>query len=232
MKERPIIFNGAMVRAILSGQKTQTRRAMKRQPPERWSPVTLSSEPDLHARTYTQGVVDRDGYLQAGPEVFGVADEEWGAVSPFGQPGDRLWVRETFGSKIRSVGGTHHEYYAYRASEPGAVKCYDCNGNELPIRWTPSIHMPRKAARILLEINDVRVERLNDISERDALAEGVQPEPCDHARQSCADIGCCGDTARGEFGFLWQSIYGQESWEANPWVWVVEFKPINIGEAS
>lgn len=197
MKERPIIFNAAMVRAILEGNKTQTRRIMKPQPPERWSPVTLSGEPDLQARTYTKGVVDRHGCLQAGPQVFGVADEEWGTTSPFGQPGDILWVRETFGDcGVR---------LAYRADTDDGAACK-------VKRWTPSIHMPRKAARILLEITDVRVERLNSISMEDCRKEGC------HAGQ-CA-------TPRDHFSHLWQSIYGQESWDGNPWVWVVEFQVI------
>lgn len=93
-------------------------------------------------------------------------------------------------------------------------------------RWRPSIHMPRWASRILLEITAVRVERLQDISEEQALAEGVRGEPCDHARQACADIGCWGDTAKGAFGFLWESLNGEGSWAANPWVWVVEFKRV------
>ncbi|MGV8691413.1 hypothetical protein ACV35Z_35855, partial [Pseudomonas aeruginosa] len=79
---------------------------------------------------------------------------------------------------------------------------------------------------ILLEITAVRVERLQDISEEQALAEGVRGEPCDHTRQACADIGCWGDTAKGAFGFLWESLNGEGSWAENPWVWVVEFKRV------
>ncbi len=86
--------------------------------------------------------------------------------------------------------------------------------------------MHRHSSRILLEITAVRVERLQDISEEQALAEGVRGEPCDHARQACADIGCWGDTAKGAFGFLWESLNGEGSWAANPWVWVVEFKRV------
>lgn len=213
MKERGIIFNGAMVRAILSGQKTQTRRVMKQQPPERWSPVTLSGEPDLQARAYTQGVVDRDGCLQAGPEVFGVADEEWGAVSPFGKPGDRLWVRETFGDcGVRRV---------YRADTDDGAACQ-------VKRWTPSIHMPRSAARIILEITDVRVERLNSISEDDCRKEGCQGG---HGAIPGYQYSA---TPREQFRHLWQSIYGQESWDGNPWVWIYEFKqvPASAGKGA
>lgn len=214
MKERGIIFNGAMVRAILSGKKTQTRRIMKQQPPERWQPVTLSCEPDLQARTYTKGVVDRHGCLQAGPEVFGVADEEWGAVSPFGKPGDRLWVRETFGDcGVR---------LAYRADTDDGAACQ-------VKRWTPSIHMPRAAARILLEITDVRVERLNDISNDDAMAEGMD----DGTSEAALSVGWF-EKPRRAFQRLWTQIYGQESWEGNPWVWIYEFKqvPASAGKGS
>lgn len=213
MKERGIIFNGAMVRVILSGQKTQTRRIMKQQPPERWSPVTSSGEPDLQARTYTQGVVDRHGCLQAGPQVFGVADEEWGAVSPFGQPGDRLWVRETFWQP-RDKSET-----LYRAD--GAI--LGCG------KWTPSIHMPRSACRLLLEITDVRVERLNDISNDDAMAEGM-----DDGTSDAALAAGWFEKPRRAFERLWAQIYGQESWDGNPWVWVYEFKlvPASAGKGT
>ncbi|ELH1551802.1 TPA: hypothetical protein ACKP9T_002295 [Pseudomonas aeruginosa] len=223
MKERPILFSGPMVRAILEGRKTVTRRVMKPQPDFLGSMV----DPNTPFKTLDAGLHAR-------------------ITCPYGEPGDRLWVRETW-TDVNMCGAPA---LAYRADEdirdlmeePGflddrgafnyddpRVKPYPfaCWYAELDqARWRPSIHMPRWASRILLEITAVRVERLQDISEEQALAEGVRGEPCDHARQACADIGCWGDTAKGAFGFLWESLNGEGSWAANPWVWVVEFKRV------
>ncbi len=222
-RERPILFNEQMVRAILEGRKTVTRRVMKPQPDFLGSMV----DPNTPFKTLDAGLHAR-------------------ITCPYGEPGDRLWVRETW-TDVNMCGAPA---LAYRADEdirdlmeePGflddrgafnyddpRVKPYPfaCWYAELgQARWRPSIHMPRWASRILLEITAVRVERLQDISEEQALAEGVRGEPCDHARQACADIGCWGDTAKGAFGFLWESLNGEGSWAANPWVWVVEFKRV------
>jgi hypothetical protein len=122
---------------------------------------------------------------------------------PYGQPGDRLWVRETF---MAAKGANDVKYY-YRAT-------LDTNAADLP--WKPSIHMPRVACRILLEITDVRVERLNGISVKDATLEGYPQDWGD-------DPG-----AIPWFIHLWQSINGPDSWNANPWVWVIEFKRIDL----
>ncbi|MBQ4778118.1 hypothetical protein [Pectobacterium versatile] len=205
MKERGIIFNGEMVRATLSGQKTQTRRVVKSQP-------------------------DEDGLarLRGGPWMD---TSERVYRCPFGQPGDRLWVRETSGLQVRrdALGGTG-EFRVYRASNPDAIRFTTASGKIYPIKWIPSIHMPRYASRILLEITDVRVERLNDISEEDCWAEGIDAvdgrfenaEIIDMARKT----GCCIDDAKPMFALLWQSIYGEESWQANPWCWTITFKRI------
>ncbi|MGI0556265.1 hypothetical protein ACRCOZ_07605 [Pseudomonas aeruginosa] len=223
MKERPILFTGPMVRAILEGRKTVTRRVMKPQPDFLGSMV----DPNTPFKTLDAGLHAR-------------------ITCPYGEPGDRLWVRETW-TDVNMCGAPA---LAYRADEdirdlmeePGflddrgafnyddpRVKPYPfaCWYAELDqARWRPSIHMPRWASRILLEITAVRVERLQDISEEQALAEGVHGEPCDHARQACSDIGCWGDTAKGAFGFLWEQLNGAGAWQANPWVWVVEFKRV------
>lgn len=223
MKERPILFTGPMVRAILEGRKTVTRRVVKPQPDFLGSMV----DPNTPFKTLDAGLHAR-------------------ITCPYGEPGDRLWVRETW-TDVNMCGAPA---LAYRADEdirdlmeePGflddrgafnyddpRVKPYPfaCWYAELDqARWRPSIHMPRWASRILLEITAVRVERLQDISEEQALAEGVHGEPCDHARQACSDIGCWGDTAKGAFGFLWEQLNGAGAWQANPWVWVVEFKRV------
>ncbi|MFU3980785.1 hypothetical protein ACM7DR_28685 [Pseudomonas aeruginosa] len=201
-RERPILFNDQMVRAILEGRKTVTRR-----------------------------VVKDTGFYAIDAAIHGndVALREREALStrcPYGEPGDRLWVRETWGLQVRSYGGGAGEFIDYRATNPDAIYCRSSEGREYPVKWKPSIHMHRHSSRILLEITAVRVERLQDISEEQALAEGVRGEPCDHARQACSDIGCWGDTAKGAFGFLWEQLNGAGAWQANPWVWVVEFKRV------
>jgi len=142
---------------------------------------------------------------------------------PYGKPGDQLWVRESW--RHREIGegareGRHRCDYVYRATEN-----VDALGLE---RWKPSIHMPRAASRITLEVTGVRVERLQDISEADAHAEGVtrDTEPCDHKRFSCEDVGCLGPTHRAAFGQLWEDLNGSGSWKSNPWVWVIGFKKV------
>ncbi|MCK6643354.1 hypothetical protein L8S64_07160 [Enterobacter bugandensis] len=215
-----MIFNGEMVRAILDGRKTQTRRIMKVQPSDGFHPTHNGYDLDLNAHWYTPGVVDKNGYLQpAKKDVFGVADENEGYTCPFGAVGDRIWVRETF------CAVPDHE-------EPAGCSAllYAADGNGPYGKWTPSIHMPRWASRLTLEITVVRVERLNGISETDAEAEGIDMEALFDA-QDCYD--CIADhnmtgrpTATGAFKYLWESIYGEENWQANPWVWVIKFKVV------
>ncbi|WP_442781401.1 hypothetical protein [Citrobacter sp. B72] len=159
---------------------------------------------------------------------------------PFGKPGDRIWVRETYQGPLFDY--EHMESYLedsskfekpdfciYRADGKPAPEFYDADDN-LHCCWRPSIHMPRWASRITLEINDVRVERLNGISETDAEAEGIDMEALFDS-QDCYD--CIADhnmtgrpTATGAFKHLWESIYGEENWQTNPWVWVIEFKVV------
>ncbi|MBA7986716.1 hypothetical protein [Enterobacter asburiae] len=205
MKEHGMIFNGEMVRAILDGRKTQTRRVMKVQPSDGFHPTHNGYDLDLNAHWYTPGVVDKNGYLQpAKKDVFGVADENEGYACPFGAVGDRIWVRETF-SPVPD-----HE-------EPAGCSAilYAADGNGPYGKWVPSIHMPRWASRITLEITGVRVERLNSISDSDASKEGC-----------CITDMESGDCLSDVFARLWTSIYGDESWKVNPWVWVIEFKVV------
>lgn len=207
MKERGVIFNDEMVRAILDGQKTQTRRIMKPQPAD-----------DIARGTFPNK--DAIGWISSLKHKFGSTTAHF---CPYGNPGDRIWVRETW----TVAGAGAPELTLYRASYPEHVPAhYENVPAPENIRWKPSIHMPRWASRILLEISDVRVERLNAISENDAQAEGVaqlrggfwkhyQPGWTQHQL-----------SARGSFVTLWKSIYGDESWHSNPWVWVIEFKRI------
>ena len=245
MKERPILMNGAMVRATLADIKTQTRRILKKQPYESLSnppqfsdtmPGDLFVCPD-HFPTDTPGRVitecEKIGvYHCMGQKEF--AEKH----SPYGQPGDRFWVRETYyafgrwetrfsAKKKRDEWhfidmtrdmdrlyqfGTESIEPCLRARDPGI----------LPTWWKrPSIFMPRAACRILLEIVSVRVERLQGISEQDAIAEGAMF----WAHEQETQVKDTSD-ARHAFMDLWQSINGPGSWDANPWVWVVEFRRI------
>jgi hypothetical protein len=207
MKERGILFSAPMVRALLDGTKTQTRRICK--------PAEAAS------LSYVVGIQDPRDEGQRPLEVpgsgwFGDEDGDVQFRCPYGQPGDCLWVCETF-SDVYGPGGDEKrrkQDVMYRAN--GETDPYVIGG-----RWTPSIHMPRWASRIVLEIVSVRVERLQDVSEADALAEGwphrpeVSDDPQVHA-----------DAARDWYMDLWEEINGAGSWAANSWVWVVEFKRV------
>lgn len=195
IKVRPILFSAPMVRAILDGRKTVTRR-----------PVKGSGLKWLEDFT---------------PEH--VADPA-NSLCPFGKPGDRLWVRETFAGPLVDEEEMHlverdgwdafrkPEHCQYRASG-GSAEFYDHTKEETVSRWTPSIHMPRWASRILLEITEVRVERLQHITIGQICKEGL-------ARSMYEFIPVT--TAFDAFAELWNSTGG--NWDANPWVWVVDFK--------
>ncbi|WP_323158273.1 hypothetical protein [Pseudomonas viridiflava] len=212
-KERPILFSAPMVRAILCGQKTVTRRVVNVQP------FDLSWSRRDHRFEYMAGRAvngdELDGFYAYSTRHGG----EWSAKCPFGQPGDRLWVREAWQTDAQVNAITprelsHGEPIHYPAD--GASKQTGCSMITVG-KTRPSIHMPRWVSRILLEIINVRVERLQDISEEQAEAEGV-----DFLR-AAPDL----DetlTAAQLFDCLWSSINGADSWNANPWVWVVEFK--------
>ncbi|MCU8008457.1 hypothetical protein L5M11_13125 [Shewanella sp. SM87] len=227
MKQRPIIFNTEMVQAILDGRKTQTRRMFKAQPHYDWAPFSKNAE------WYTPTIVDKRGFYQpANYELFGVSDEDCAFVSPFGTIGDQFWVRETwrlFNSSDEC--GCSESPCSCQANGTVLFKAMGDSGES---KWKPSIHMPRSCARILLEVTAVRVERLNDISEQDAKAEGIN---CVTFREE--DLGLCegfthekddgncqlARSAKRAFHKLWQSIY--HNVEDNPWVWVIEFKVIS-----
>lgn len=191
MKERPILFNAPMVRAILSGQKTQTRRICK--PRSDW---LLGSRCVLMPH-----------------ELAGEVNQGQYGNSPFGQPGDRLWVREAWALDDNG----HEEWAVFRADGDEAAKPDGAH-------WSPSTRMPRWASRITLEIISVRVERLQGITADDAMAEGI-------VRQG--DGGYAADkdgrhyhaaSAWHAYASLWEQINGAGSWATNPWVWVVKFR--------
>lgn len=213
MKARPILFQGDMVRAILDGRKTQTRRIVKPQPPldELGDPAHGEI---VGPEWYEPAVVDRQGELVPGEAVYGAfdTDGEWGAKCPYGQPGDLLWVREKFAE--------HPDYPEFFYAADGD-EFIDADGGTFVIsgHCKPSIHMRRKLSRLTLRVTGVRVERLHDIKPDDIRAEGVELtgkyrglEPADW--EQC------------EFADLWESINGPDSWRENLWVWVIEFEPI------
>lgn len=190
MKETGLIFKSPLVRAILEGRKTQTRRVAK--------PV---KHPDL-GNLYTPGALLREHEPQ---HVINRA-------CPYGQPGDRIYVRETF---------SQHPEWGQLAFRADGEEFEDADGWLWEPKWIPSIHMPKDLARIWLEITGVRLERIQDISEADALAEGARFE------LASIDSVRIGATASFLSGFrnIWESTGGD--WAANPWVWVVDFKVLS-----
>jgi hypothetical protein len=212
LKSTPIIFSAPMVRAILAGEKKQTRRIVRIQPSDEFRP---------HIANYCPTMVDRHGEEYPGPEVFGASDESEDRPSPFGKPGDELWVRESFCP--RSNGSLRMEQIQrpfYRADGDDTPR----NRKPAGWKWRPSIHMPRWASRIMLAVTEIRIERLQNISEQDAIAEGVGEDFPDYGNLNA--IGECTfpmDSAVGSFSTLWQSIHSVDSWMKNPWAWVVSF---------
>ena len=206
MKERPILFSAPMVRAILDGKKTQTRRIVKPQESIHgpcddgnlyWIPAAMQGDPDPNCKT-----------------VLAVNK------CPYGIPGDRLWVRETWFDNMASDDGDEARTPArcvYRADGEFIDQFPE---EYMDGKWTPSIHMPRWASRITLEVVEVRVERLQDITEHDAEREGAAT--CDHFAD--AKRGHPLQPHKTSFAWLWNKINGRDSWIANPWVWVVVFK--------
>ena len=199
VKEHPILMSGAMVRAVLDGSKTQTRRVVKQLDPAMGA-----------CTTGNDGLPMPVCWAYGGPVLH----------CPYGKPGDRIWVRETwYCDHFEVQKGPYlevpeaHELLVYRADNERPYEA------EQPV-WRPSIHMPRWASRVLLEIVSVRVERLNDCSDADARAEGT---PGGHGVIPSYNYNA---TPSEHFSHLWESINGAGSWAANPWVWVIEFKRV------
>jgi hypothetical protein len=206
--KRPIGFSGPMVRAILDGRKTQTRRIIKHRE-NRWE----CSDDGVTGKAWPFWPC----YVFGEPEPIAMP-------CPYGKPGDRLWVRETFNSDWC-------DQVIFKA-DGGSAK--DAGYTKEP-KWKRSIHMPRWASRITLEITAVRVERLGDISEADAIAEGIESRPISwlptaseyryygwiykHDQWSLSPM--------NSYESLWESINGPESWAANPWVWVIQFQKVD-----
>jgi hypothetical protein len=192
MKERPILFSGPMVRAILDGSKTQTRRVVKPQPTAGFDPYGSP----MYA-------------TPAGPRII---------RCPYGIPGDRLWGRETW--------AVQHEYDAFPPSAiPASARWHYAATEDLGgLRKRPSIFLPKRGTRILLEITDVRVQRLHEISQEDARKEGADKSlTYEEAMERAAGWPRL-PSHRSGFKNLWKSINGADSWNANPWVWAITFR--------
>jgi hypothetical protein len=259
MRELPILFSAPMVRAILEGRKTVTRRAVKPQPREGTT---------HYAPNWRRDFIDGHFMPMAGAYLNGGGSgESWcdGAIRcPYGQVGDVLWVKEAHALES-DVDGSEPPYADgrpilrrpaddvdgvrplwtqphYRATDPAPDLCCDrpgcaqCRDHDMGPHWRSPIHMPRWASRITLEVTAVRVERLQDISEAQAMAESVHEIgiPADECGPNRVGYSAWADpsgpalkvTAVEAFRELWESINGAGSWAANPWVWVVEFKRI------
>lgn len=238
MKERGMIFNSEMVRAILDGRKTQTRRIMKVQPKPCNHANWPDYSPDPQWKSYPGGWCCA---VCANGTTIDHRHHAKGITCPYGTVGDRIWVRETFQGPLfdyeqmesyleDSSKFEKPEFCQYAADGKPAPEYYDADDN-LRHGWRPSIHMPRWASRILLEITDVRVERLREISQADAETEGVGKLKKGFWKNYQPGWTEFQLTARGSFATLWKSIYGDESWYADPWVWVIEFKRVEGGTA-
>lgn len=235
VRERPILFSGRLVRAILDDRKTVTRRVIRPQPaPYRggwaWRP-----------KDRVEAVFNADARA--------TLDEMARVFCPYGAPGDRLWVRETFSQR------EGERIVAYRADGEcgawlgaGSDRMWNRHGYVIEVetnrgpswglakyggRWRPSIHMPRWASRISLEVTEVRVERLQDITEEDARAEGANAADAAIIFQAQQDGGVrlargMENTARGAFCCLWDSLNAARGygWDANPWVWRIAFRRV------
>lgn len=232
MKERPIIFNTEMVKAILDGRKTQTRRLVNDNHTQAIEFMGGSNEEndefEFIGLNYGKWGDDSNEH---GPEwLVSCTEYPEEGVLPIGQllgaVGDRLWVRETFSTlssgsyeQEKPAQGTNQDI-RYFASDRLASSDKNIRG----YGWIPSIHMPRWASRINLEITNVRVERLNAISEEDALVEGM-----DNGTSDAAIAAGWYEKPQRAFQRLWTQIYGEENWSSNPWVWVIEFKRVEGG---
>ena len=211
MKEYPILFSTGMVRAILDGRKTQTRRIMKYQPTE-WDGMV--SGPEM----FTPLVIDRHGDEVPGNEIFGVYGEDWHLKFPYGKLGDHLWVKEKWAHDDSDCDDVHcgNIDHIWRYANEEKIVADSFAGKA---HWRSSRFMPRWASRITLEIFNVRVERVQDISESDAVAEGYAGYEHLNGRTI---------SAKTFYAKLWDDLNSKRGfgWDVNPWVWVIEFNRI------
>jgi hypothetical protein len=223
MKERPILFSTEMVQAILADRKNVTRRMTglesKNEHPDFWE---RSGDPQKFTHKFNYKKLD----FSPLKIQYGFRPVEWDdnydlsyAVCPYGQPGDLLWVRETFFDTQKYKSAPLFQFappIIYKADPDTFIGCH---------KWKPSIHMPQEASRIWLKITKIKAERLKNITEADALAEGIIKID-DEAYKYDNSIGSF-QTALSAFRALWRSINGLESWDQNPWVWAISFEVVS-----
>lgn len=207
MKKRPIVFGTEMVREIISGRKTETRRVVKPQPAGNYWGGTRPKSKKGSGAFFTLGCnseINMRSYIST--------------YCPYGKVGDQIWVKETFAPCAAADGGT-----LYKA---------DCDTGKGPHnygKWTPSIHMPKNLSRINMENTGISVERLNEIQEENAINEGVRWAKQENGQKMyfnyISQLYSCVN-ATESFKSLWQSIYGEKSWDENPYVFVIKFKKI------
>lgn len=208
-KEHPILFSTAMVKAILEGRKTQTRRVIK--------PQINADEVGAVGKSF----FTPDGMVSIRGVHDGVPGCEWFRKLPYGLKGDLLWVRETF--RLQNFARPNGRFSAdicYRADGAIGERVGNLSDNER-IGWRPSIHMPRWASRITLEVTGVRVERVKDITLDGVFSEGITAAAASSVNRNPV----------GYFRNLWDTINAKRGygWDVNPWVWVVEFKRVEVG---
>lgn len=230
MIERPILMSGPLVRKTLADEKTVTRRIVTPQPEIRdgyvyWASPRYDNGAGVH-------------YLHTNEDA---ARRLMLTASPYGAAGDRLWVRETWAHDAASIDDARARYEDVMGYDGESMPCgpyyradeiHDSTG----LRWIPSIHMPRWACRLRLDVVSVRVERLHDITEEDARAEGVTGDACaDCTMQRGEYDATCGRclSARAAFALLWDAINGKRAdWKSNPFVWRIEFRRVRDARAA
>jgi hypothetical protein len=242
LRERPILFSAPMVRALLAGTKTQTRRVIAKQPPPECG-ITYQLGNESWIQREKRSPIRRTweawhgALFESRPERYLCGAFE--AKCPFGMPGDRLWVRETHAQLAVGEGldTPVPQCVAYRATceADGGLDYVNGRGEIMRLtvtKWTPAIYMPRWASRITLEITDIRSQRVQDISAEDSLAEGVPRASecgCETCRRSAQM--CPADASEQVMAYaaLWEHINGKRpgcGWDANPWVWCVSFRRV------
>ncbi len=220
MKERPILFPEQRIRSLLTGQQTQTRRIMKS--------LTFAPGQDNHEGCYAVDVLSNH---QQGRQMMSMADLRY--QCPFGQPGDHLWLRESWRGPLippeliveyqhTPAAFRQTKYCQYRVDRNKFDGSQDSHNES--IGWQTGIHMPRWASRVNLLITAVRAERIQDISDDDITAEGVQTDV--HFLNNFFTLNSGSVKPKEAYKKNWEIQYGASSWEANPWVWVIEFRRI------
>lgn len=226
MKERPIPFRAPMVRALLSGEKTQTRRVVKlphSNPLGQWETLLWGGQ---------DGGRTKDGDTMPAQMAIGHSRTGDILLCPYGQPGDRLWVREVWRTDASLDGKAPSTFSGWpvRYDADGETLRHGAFYGDTKGKTRPSLFMPRWASRINLEVTSVRVERLQDISESDCWAEGIEEVMHDFDDAAQIDmanrLGCRIEDAKPLYALLWEQINGKGSWDANPWVWVLDFKHV------